>query len=65
MSEITVIAALAFGVFCCVAYGCWDADLRARFADTEHDWRDEWCCLECWAPDGQDGPCRDCAGRRR
>lgn len=27
------------------------------------DWRDEWCCLECRAPDGQEKPCDDCPVR--
>lgn len=28
------------------------------------DWRDDWCCLECRAPDGQEKPCEDCPARR-
>ena len=35
-----------------------------RCADDD-DWRDEWCSLECWAEDGQCGPCEDCPARRR
>ena len=23
------------------------------------DWREDWCCLECRAPDGQEKPCED------
>ena len=35
-----------------------------RCADDD-DWRDEWCSLECWAEEGQCGPCEDCPARRR
>ena len=28
------------------------------------DWRDDWCSWDCWAPDGQDGPCEDCPWTR-
>ena len=34
-------------------------------ADEPDDWRDEWCSLECWAPDGQAGPCAECQRRKR
>lgn len=33
-------------------------------SDNEDDWRSEHCCLECWAPDGQEKPCEDCPARR-
>ena len=35
----------------------------------DDDWRNGWCSLECWADEGQCGPCRECLahrhGRRR
>lgn len=29
-----------------------------------HDWRETWCCPECYADHRQKGPCLDCAARR-
>lgn len=60
MNPLIIIAALA-----CIALGGMAiACLEARFKAYEHDWREDWCTFDCWAPDGQQGPCRDCAGRR-
>ena len=31
----------------------------------DRDWRNGWCSLECWADEGQCGPCRECLAHRR
>lgn len=64
MTDLLIILALAAVVISCVSYGCWDAYLRARFADTERDWREDWCVPECYADHRQQGPCKDCPARR-
>ena len=28
------------------------------------DWREDWCCPECYAAHDQTEPCGDCAARR-
>ena len=28
------------------------------------DWREDWCCPECYADHRQQGPCLDCPARR-
>lgn len=63
MTELLIIAALAVVVVGLCAYAAWSAR-RVEELERPRDWRETWCCLECWAPDGQRGPCRDCAGRR-
>lgn len=58
MNPLATIATLALVALGLMAWACWRARRRA------HDWRDDWCTFDCWAPDGQQGPCRDCPGRR-
>lgn len=58
MSELFIILALAAVVVGLCAYAAWSARRRAR------DWREDWCTFDCWAEDGQQGPCKDCSGRR-
>lgn len=57
MNPKAVIATLVIIVICAIAYGCWEARHRER------DWREDWCTFDCWAPDGQQGPCKDCPAR--
>lgn len=64
MTAQEMIVTLVAIVICAVIFACWDADLRARFADTEHDWREDWCCPECYADHEQEGPCLDCPARK-
>ena len=62
MNPLTTIAALAL-----MAWACWRARRRAlRIAELEkpRDWRETWCCPECYADHRQKGPCLDCAARR-
>lgn len=59
MSPLATIATLALVALGLMAWAAWSARRRAR------DWREDWCTFDCWAEDGQQGPCRDCAGRRR
>ena len=67
MNPLTTIAALALAAFGLMAFACWRARRRAlRVAELEkpRDWREEWCCPECYADHRQQGPCLDCAARR-
>lgn len=67
MNPLTTIAALALAAFGLMAYACWRARRRAlRVAELEkpRDWREEWCCPECYADHKQGGPCADCPARR-
>lgn len=32
--------------------------------DNDRDWREDWCCPECYADHRQTGPCLDCPARR-
>lgn len=59
MNPLTTIAALALAAFGLMAYACWRARRRAM-----RDWREDWCCPECYADHRQKGPCLDCAARR-
>lgn len=60
MNPLATIAALA-----CIAFGSMViACLEARFKVYGHDWREDWCCPECYAAHEQDGPCADCPARR-
>ena len=60
MTETLIIAALA----CVWLTIVWWAEPRVS-AWLDKDWRNGWCCLECWADEGQCGPCRDCPALRR
>lgn len=67
MNPLTIIVALACVAFCAMAWACWRARRKAlRVAELEkpHDWREDWCCPECYADHRQTGPCLDCAARR-
>lgn len=59
MNPLTTIAALACVAFGGMAWACHDARRSA-----ERDWREDWCCPECYAAHEQDGPCGDCPARR-
>lgn len=59
MNPLTTIAALALVAFGLMAYACWRARRRA-----ERDWRETWCCPECYAAHDQKEPCGDCLARR-
>ena len=58
MNPKVVIAALVIIVIALVILACWQARHRA------HDWREDWCCPECYADHKQDGPCLDCPARK-
>ena len=53
---------IAVGIFAWVLVGLFALAL-SRAADDD-DWRDGWCTWDCWAPDGQRGPCEDCPWAR-
>lgn len=36
----------------------------AESDNDRHDWREDWCCPECYAAHDADGPCEDCPARR-
>lgn len=59
MNPLTAIAALACVAFGGMAWACHDARRSA-----ERDWREDWCCPECYADHRQTGPCLDCPARR-
>ena len=59
MTELLIILALTAVVVGLCAYAAWAARRKA-----ERDWREDWCTFDCWAEDGQESPCKDCAGRR-
>lgn len=61
MTPLAAIAALAAIVLLAIAIACGEAWLRAKRG---RDWREDWCTFDCWAEDGQQGPCKDCSGRR-
>lgn len=58
MNPKVVIAALVIIVIALVILACWQARRRA------HDWREDWCCSECYADHEQEGPCLDCPARK-
>lgn len=58
MNPKAVIAILVIIVIALVILACWQARCRA------HDWREDWCCLECYAAHDQKEPCLDCAARK-
>ena len=37
---------------------------RDRELTEPHDWREDWCCPECYAAHDQAEPCEDCPARR-
>ena len=61
MTPLAAIAALAAIVLLAIAIACGVAWLRAK---RERDWRENWCCPECYADHRQQGPCLDCPARR-
>ena len=58
MNPKVVIAALVIIVIALVILACWQARRK------EHDWREDWCCTECYAAHDQKEPCGDCPARR-
>lgn len=64
MNPLTAIAALALAAFGLMAWACWRARRRALRVEKPRDWREDWCCPECYADHRQTGPCLDCAARR-
>lgn len=67
MSDALTILALALLALGACAWAAWDARRRAlRVAELERprDWREDWCCPECYADHRQTGPCLDCPARR-
>lgn len=58
MNPKVVIAALVIIVICAVILACWQARRKSR------DWREDWCCPECYAAHDQTEPCLDCAARK-
>ena len=58
MNPKTMIAILVIIVICAVILACWQARRRP------HDWREDWCCPECYAAHDQKEPCMDCPARK-
>ena len=58
MNPKVVIAALVIIVIALVILACWQARRK------EHDWREDWCCTECYAAHDQKEPCMDCSARK-
>lgn len=64
MSGAWSLLALAGTVALCVTFiicvaesdNCRDKGCR--------DWREDWCCPECYADHKAQGPCEDCPARR-